>query len=445
VERDASTTLQDSRASGAADSPAPGVVLLFHRSRPTLTAFAPRGASWTLGRGDEADILVDDARLSRVHTRIEWDGEQFTVTDLGSRNGTFVDGKPVKRPVRGGRVMRGGTSLFLLVDDVRPWLHATIAVEDGLVLGPRFAASWHEIAALAGTSATLHIHGESGTGKELAARLYHRAGPAREGPWVAVNCAAIPANLAESLLFGVRKGAFTGADRETEGYVLAADRGVLFLDEVSDLPLDVQAKLLRVLESREVLALGATRPRAVSLRVCSAAQRDLRVLAAAGAFRTDLLFRIASPTVALPPLRERIEAIPTLAELLVRRVAPEAKLHPLLVEKLLCRPWPGNVRELLAEVSRAAQRAHAAGRAVVSAEDLSPAAGCALGPAGAGAPSKTPRTARELADDEILHALREHGGNLTAAARGLGLHRNQLRRWVNQRGIDIRALISGTR
>src|SRR5262249_24295980 len=157
----------------------------------------------------------------------------------------------------------------------------------------------------AAPSHPLPIFGETGSGKEGAARQFHAASSRRAGPFIAVNCATIPPLLAERLLFGARKGAFSGADANVEGYIQAADKGTLFLDEISELQPGVQAKLLRVLQSREVFPLGASRGTQVDVAICSATHRDLRAEVAAGRFRDDLFCRICRPMVELPPLRAR--------------------------------------------------------------------------------------------------------------------------------------------
>ena len=256
-----------------------------------------------------------------------------------------------------------------------------------------------------------------------------------KGPFIAVNCAAIPTGLAESLLFGARKGAFTGADRTSDGYLVAADGGVVFLDEVSELSLDVQAKLLRVVETGEVLALGASTSRRIDVHICSATFRDLRALTASGGFRQDLYFRIARPTVTIPALRDRTEEIPSLAQLYARRVGADLHLDPLFVETLSCRSWPGTSGSSPPESADAAQRASAAGRKVVTPEDLGQQRGVSCG-----RPNRFPEPRDSVTDEEILATLRSHQGNVTAAARALGLHRNQLRRWVRSRGIEVRDL-----
>jgi transcriptional regulator with GAF, ATPase, and Fis domain len=268
---------------------------------------------------------------------------------------------------------------------------------------------------------------------------------------VPVNCAAIPHGIAERLLFGVRRGAYSGAEADAEGYVQAADRGTLFLDEVADLDLQVQAKLLRALELREVMALGAARPRAVDLHFCSASNRDLRAQVTSGKLREDLYYRIARPAVTLPPLRERPEEMPMLIERELGRVVPDLSLHVSLVEACLLRPWPGNVRELLVEARSAAQAALMQGTRRVESRHLDPGAGEPLAGSVPDAPAEesppsTPRPspretrsrtrpldARERA--RIEEVLRREEGNVAAAARALGMHRTQLRRLIGRHGI----------
>jgi len=204
---------------------------------------------------------------------------------------------------------------------------------------------------VADSASSVLITGETGTGKELVARALHAGGGRREAPFVAVNCSAISSGLMESELFGHVKGAFTGADRDKEGLFAAADGGVLFLDEIGELPLELQPKLLRVLQEGEVLRVGETRPRRVDVRVLAATARDLRDEVAGGNFRDDLFYRLAVVEIRLPPLRERIEDIPLVAQHLLRRIAartgcavPEIEEAALAV--LQSHSWPGNVREL---------------------------------------------------------------------------------------------------
>jgi transcriptional regulator with PAS, ATPase and Fis domain len=280
----------------------------------------------------------------------------------------------------------------------------------------------------------LYVLGESGAGKELAARAFHDARYASKGeaPFVAVNCAAIPEGLAERLLFGAKKGAYSGAVSDVDGYVQAADHGTLFLDEIAELDLLVQAKLLRVLESREVLPLGASQTKKVSFSVCVASHKRLRDEVSAGRFREDLYFRLGRPEVRLPPLRDRLDEIPWFVEREVRSVDEKLEASVTFFEECVRRPWPGNVRELLREVRRAAHRAVAEGSDSVEPEHLADDAGESLA-----TPEPEPKervSAKQWSDDEIARALDENGGNVRGTARVLGMHRNQLRRWLAKRG-----------
>ncbi len=411
----------------------PCLVLVFSSGTPRLTAFALDRGELEIGRAESGALT--DGRLSRRHGRVRFDGARWHVTDLDSRNGTFLDGAPVRATVThdAPRVIRMGDSLFIPVRDGGPFLHASAPTSEGPVVGPTLARAWRSIAHIAKVSDTLHVTGESGAGKELAARVFHDATPERTGSFVAVNCATIPEGVAERLLFGARKGAFSGADADADGYVQSAHGGTLFLDELAELSLAVQAKLLRVLESREVMALGATRTRRVDLRVVSATHRDLRAQVADGKLREDLYFRIGRPAVALPALRDRLEEIPWYIVRALRGVSGDLAPHVSLIEECLLRHWPGNVRELIAEVRTAAVEAASAERKVVEARHLARTAGQRFTPE---APSEAPRPPAGPPDvDTIRRALRESDGNISAAARSLSLHRTQFRRFMERYGL----------
>ncbi len=440
-----SQTARDSEVESSGDGrPVAGALVIWSGETPRLLTLRVPPPGLVLGR--ESLASTGDDRLSRQHARIRWNGTRFQVADLGSRNGTFVGGSLVADgevtalpPV----VVRTGRTISVLLPDIQPFEDGVIHAEPGSVVGPTLRAAWDAVERAARGGKSLLLTGESGAGKELAARAFHKASGA-SGELVAVNCAAIPAGVAERLLFGAKKGAYSGADRDADGYLAAADNGTIFLDEVAELELQVQAKLLRVLETGELLPLGAARPRPVSLRVVAATLRDLRGEVQAGKFRDDLYFRIGRPEVRLPALRERLEDIPWLVTEATRvsRLPP----HPSLVEACLLRPWPGNVRELLGEVSRAAHAAAEAARKVVRAEDLDGSAGRLLGSGetttiAQGAPMR-PKPATLPDHAAILGALRDEGGNVTRAARKLGLHRNQLRRYLAKHA-DAAALAAG--
>ncbi|MEP7119537.1 MAG: sigma 54-interacting transcriptional regulator [Byssovorax sp.] len=426
--------------SDALDEASPGLVVIFSDGRPKCLAIRLDKKAIEIGRvASEGVFVVEDDRVSRRHARIAIKGDTVRVTDLDSRNGVFVDGKRVldETFARLPRLLRVGQTLFRFTPDIRPFLRGTVEVTAEGIVGPTLRASrdWINRASAAGD--TLLLTGPSGSGKELAARAYHATGRFATGPFIAVNCAAIPQGLAERLLFGAKKGAYSGATSDSEGYVQAADHGTLFLDEVAELDLGVQPKLLRVLEMREALALGAAHPKKVDLQVCAATLKDLRGEVSAGRFREDLYYRIGRPEVRLPSLIDRLEEVPALAAAELLRA--DAKLVPSsgFLEACALRAWPGNVREFLREVRQAARAALDGGRSVVESKDLSPTAGEEIS-----AEVKSSGQL-ELSREAIEAGLKKEQGNVTRAARVLGMHRNQLRRWLSRNNVDPKLFGSG--
>jgi transcriptional regulator of acetoin/glycerol metabolism len=435
------TTIDESvLTADAPDRPIPGLVLTFSGGRPlcvpmVLDAKVPL----VLGRFPADDVtVVEDDRISRRHTSILLRGEGVHVVDLESRNGTFVDGVRVgdQAFARFPRILRLGQSLLIFVADVRPYRHGAVDVFPDEVIGPVLRRVRQAVARGAESGDSLLLTGPSGAGKELAARAFHAASGAK-GAFVAVNCATIPTGLAERLLFGARKGTYSGATADAEGYVQAADGGTLFLDEVAELDIAVQPKLLRVLEQHEVVSLGASHPRKVDVRICAATLKDLRAEVTAGRFREDLYYRIGRPEVRLPSLLDRPEEMPFLIARELARVDPRLTAHPLLVETCALRAWPGNVRELLGEIRRAGREALADNRTVVKDRDLAEAAGREI-ESPKPKSGATASTSSEVSRHTIEGALRAEQGNVTRAARALGMHRNQLRRWIAKNGVDPR-------
>jgi len=271
---------------------------------------------------------------------------------------------------------------------------------------------------VARTDSTVLVTGESGVGKERVARLVHDASARAAGPWVAVNCGAIPESLVESELFGHARGAFTGAARERPGLFEAAGGGTLFLDEVGELPAATQPKLLRALEAREVRRVGENLPRPVDVRLVAATNRDLSREVAAGRFRRDLLYRLKVVELAIPPLRERPEDILEIARLALESAARRqgravGGFTPRAADQLARYPWPGNARELQNAVERAVVLAGDR----VDLEDLPEEVRSAL------PPGKAPgsRTLARMERDLVLSTLRENGGNRTRTAAQLGI------------------------
>ena len=308
-------------------------------------------------------------------------------------------------------------------------LHAAVVAPEGAPVAGRIVSDGgglNDVVALlprvGATEATVLVLGESGTGKELVARAVHEASPRRDGPFVSVNCAALPPTLLESELFGFERGAFTGAHAQKKGLFEAAAGGTIFLDEVGDMPLEAQAKLLRVLQEREVVRIGGRDPVAVDVRVVAATHRDLGAAVAQGAFREDLRYRLEVVPIRLPPLRARPGDIPGLVQhFLTRHVArhggPPPRLDPATRAAALAHAWPGNVRELENWVERAVVLGHFDAPAA-------PAAPAAARPPQAPWDGEVLTLKEAVAAAEraaVVAALRKASGNKAQAARTLGI------------------------
>jgi two-component system response regulator PilR (NtrC family) len=295
---------------------------------------------------------------------------------------------------------------------------------------------------VARSMAPVLVRGESGTGKELVARAIHACSHRAEGPFVAVNCSAIPETLLEAEFFGARKGSYTGANADREGYFQAARGGTLFLDEIGDLPLPMQSKLLRAIQERSVRALGSTQEEAVDVRIVSATHKDLGADVLAGRFRQDLFYRLNVIEIVVPPLRERREDLPMLCEALLARIAQEAgmnapQLSVQVLQQLQAHPLPGNVRELENLLHRALALSDGSQLQVDLAPCATPPAAAPATPAADGAapmaaaPALVPNDLQAYLDQQereiLVKALRETNFNRTAAAQRLGLSLRQIR------------------
>ncbi|HTP29498.1 MAG TPA: sigma 54-interacting transcriptional regulator [Anaeromyxobacteraceae bacterium] len=301
-----------------------------------------------IGSGDRATVRIDDPFVSGTHAHLERRRGGFRVVDLQSRNGTYVGAArilealvPLDCPVR-----VGATELVLK----RAERETTIALFEGMVGNdPALRKIFETIERVAPSQAAVAIFGESGTGKELVARAIHARSERASMPFVPVNCSALSKELVESELFGHEKGAFTGAEKLRKGAFEEADRGTLFLDEIGELPLPLQAKLLRALELGEIKRVGASRPMTVDVRIVAATNRDLRAEVRRGAFREDLYWRLCVVPVQLPPLRARKGDLPLLIRHFLTVHAPSHTPVMLTAEaqaKLAEHGWPGNIREL---------------------------------------------------------------------------------------------------
>jgi two-component system response regulator PilR (NtrC family) len=297
------------------------------------------------------------------------------------------------------------------------------------------------IAKVARSQAPVHVSGDSGTGKELVARLIHESGPRADGPFVPVNCGAIPTELMESELFGHKKGSFTGAVADKEGLIRSAEGGTLFLDEVADLPLHMQVKLLRVIQEKAVRPVGETREVPVDVRILSATHRKLDELVKAGRFREDLYYRINVIELHVPALRERLDDVPLLVDMLIGRIArhigvPQPDISDAAMDKLLGYSYPGNVRELENILERAVTLC--SGNRVEP-EDIQLKQGVGLD-----LPSVVDEMAADGLEGQLEHiereaivkALEQTRYNKTKAAELLGMTFRQLRYRVKKLGIE---------
>jgi transcriptional regulator of acetoin/glycerol metabolism len=405
-----------------------------------------------LGRDSECAGYLPSASVSRRHAEIRWDpGGPPMLRDVESRNGVFLNGRTTtKAPLRPGDVLRLGdwigiVAAFQAPEGLPAWSFQQFT--EGYWGGPLLAARLGPARLVAGSDLAVILQGATGTGKEGAARAIHEWS-GRSGPFVAVNCAAIPETLAESELFGFRKGAFSGADRASTGLLRAAHEGTLFLDEIADLPLATQPKLLRALERREVVPVGESAPVPIDIRLVTATQVPLRQAVQEKRFRSDLLARLEGLTVMLPSLRERAEDVPFLLTKLLeqRGRSPSPRLDPLLVERLCLYDWPFNVRELSQFVRRVVALypdAEILQHTLLSdATEANIWAGSKLGTppqmeapppapardeAGGAIPPPSEFTPAQLDERaRIVQTLKDSGGRQTEAAKRLGLSRSTL-------------------
>ena len=408
----ASSTQNESvHVAGKRAPPVPGAVLVFSGNAPQLRAFTIGEQPLTV---DRDTLNLPDPKVSRKHAHIIFDGVGWTVRDLGSKNGTWVQGRKLERDAderaTSGWVVRTGSSLFVLYDDVRRFLTGDLVTSEPWVVGPTLKAELDRVAIAARAGRTVLLGGENGAGKEIAAHTYHQAS-GRKGPFLAKNCAELVPSIADSDLFGWMKGSHSEAKTDKVGLVQAADDGTLFLDEIGELHLEVQAKLLRVIETREVMRRRRDAPRKVDLRIVAATHRDLRRAVETGASartcssasrgRGARARRCASGAKRSPPHRRD-----------PARRASCARPDVSLVEAALLRPWPGNVRELISQTKLAAAAAHASGDDAVRDTHLAAQAG--LGPERV--PSRRPAAAATAADEELDEPAGHHDKETIAAA-----------------------------
>jgi two-component system response regulator GlrR len=415
----------------------------FERYTITVTTGAEAGRTeevsgkMLLGSGGDATFLLADESVSRHHLELEPTPEGLRVKDLGSTNGTFLSGARIQQmTVHEEALLTLGTTVIRL---------ALAGAESGpgkkgfgRLLGRSAGMQllFAQLTKTAPTDSTILILGETGTGKEVVAQAIHEASPRHDMPFVVVDCGAMAANLIESELFGHTKGAFSGAVSERKGAFLEADGGTVFLDEIGELPLELQPRLLRVIESGTVKRLGEDQPRKVDVRIIAATHRDLEERVKKGQFRQDLFFRLAVVIARLPPLRERPEDIPLLVRTFIAQLGRgDFELPEQLKRKLAAHDWPGNVRELRNVI----ERALAGGEVDV-------------GRGSQGRPARPPpqpgedlaqlpfKDAKEKMVDAftreyIVTLLDRNGDNITETAKAAGLARNYVHRLVKKFGL----------
>ncbi len=308
---------------------------------------------FVVGKSPKCDLEFPDPTVSRKHFEIEKRGDTFVVRDLGSTNGTTVDGTKIKEAFLspGSKITAGNVELIF--QPVYEMLESdSLACEEFGTLVAANGAMKSILGLLrkaAATGTTVLLQGETGVGKSALAKAIHEQGPRKKRPFVTFDCASVPPTLIESELFGAKKGAFTGAVQSRPGACEQAQGGTLFIDEIGDLPLELQPKLLRVLEEKEVCRLGDTKPVKLDMHVVVASKIDLRAAIKGGGFRRDLYYRVAVLDVDVPPLRKRSEDIPLLVNYFLEDTKGSnawSRMAPTLREEFETYPWPGNLREL---------------------------------------------------------------------------------------------------
>jgi transcriptional regulator with GAF, ATPase, and Fis domain len=409
-----------------------------------------------VGSHENNDLVLSDPTVSRYHLEIRLLSDGILVRDLDSTNGTTYEGSRVKELIlKGSSTVRAGkTELALVLGDETVDVAPSSQPQFGGVVGESMAMRrlFGLLARVAPTDATVLMEGETGTGKEVLAEAIHRHSQRAQKPFVVVDCSAIPRELIEAELFGHTKGAFTGAVANRAGYFEEADGGTIFLDEVGELELDLQPKLLRVLDRRELRRVGEVKPRPIDVRVVAATNRDLRAMVKEGKFREDLYFRLAVVSVPIPSLRERRDDIPLLVAHFIRHMGrKDFRLSTGTMERLQAYEWPGNVRELRNLVERAVSLSDE-NQAIPNSLSEGRGLGGAQTPAGqvslpAGSPS-----GKELVElpfkeakgmlieaferEYLVNLLDRHSGNISRAALEAGIDRNYIHRLIKKYGLE---------
>ncbi len=411
-----------------------------------------------VGKADENDLVLHEETVSRVHFEIVRDGKGYLLRDLRSTNGTFLDGAEIKEAyIRAGSVISAGAAQIKFQPfeeriEILPSDKETLGEMVGR--STRMREIYGLVERIAPTDATVLLEGETGTGKDLVARTIHGLSRRRGGPFIVVDCGAVAGTLIESELFGHEKGAFTGASAARQGAFELANAGTVFLDELGELSLDLQPKLLRVLEQRELRRVGGSKTTKVDIRVIAATKKDLRSEVEKGKFREDLYFRLSVVPITMPPLRARREDIPLLVKQFLEKLGAEGAPLPTMDDATMAalqgHDWPGNVRELRNVLERALAIGTDAGRLIA------PLGTRVAGPGNAGAGPHLPgesgggadfdpalpfRDQKERWSDEFERRyptwlLARADGNISKAARDADMDRKYLHKLLKKHNID---------
>jgi DNA-binding NtrC family response regulator len=397
------------------------------------------GEELAVGTERGNDLVLSDSSVSRHHFTICATERGLVLRDLGSTNGTMLGGYRILAALLEPRTLIGAGRTVLRVEVSAEEIRQPLSAADHFGELQGVSAPMRRVFALleafSRSDGTVLIEGESGTGKELAAEAIHAASPRRDHPFMVVDCGAIARQLVESELFGHERGSFTGAIRDRIGVFEAAGSGTVFLDEIGELPLDLQPRLLRVLESRTVRRLGGQASIPIDVRVVAATNRDLRAEVNAGRFRSDLFYRLNVLHVLIPPLRDRSEDIPGLIEHFCRTLGGADHMLPDLVTALCGQRWSGNARELRSAVERAVLFGDPA-RWTDGRDSLSPRAAAALDfdeSLSFSAAKEKAIAAWERA--WLTELLRRHPDSLSEAARRAAMSRTHLRVLLARRGV----------
>ena len=400
------------------------------------------GARFGIGTARDNGLSLTDPTVSRRQCELVATSSGLLLQDLRSTNGTRLGGARIQSAyVRPGVILTIGNTTLALESAVEPG-------RAGVDVKKREVAHWRSpsmsqimslLARVSRHESTVLLQGETGTGKTLLARRIHSTSPRANGPFIVVDCGAIPPTLIETELFGHEKGAFTGALNARAGIFEAASGGTVFLDEIGELPIDMQPKLLRAIEDRTVKRVGSTVARQLDVRIVAATNRDLSVAVNDGTFRSDLLYRLNTVSITIPPLRERPEDIPVLAEHFYQECIgdPTATLSATVQEELSKRSWPGNARELRSALERLVVLGQLWSEGLTPPLVRTQSVPTATTP---GDPALSFREAKESAvaqwEQEYLeNLLSRTRGNLSQAAREARMDRNYLRELVRRRGV----------